>query len=31
VRNQFSKDASVTVMRSVFLAAPSLKVDWKVL
>ena len=31
VRNQFAKDASVVVVRSLFLAAPSLKLDWKVL
>jgi hypothetical protein len=31
VRNQFVKDASVMLVRSLFLAAPSLKLDWKAL
>jgi len=31
VRNQFAKDAAVVVVRSLFLAAPSLKVEWKLL
>lgn len=31
LRNQFAKDASVRVVRSLFLAAPGLKLEWKTL
>ena len=31
VRNQFARDASLVVVRSLFLAAPSLKLEWKAL